>query len=90
VRSEVANGLAASRLRRAASRVYGEAHSTDPRDFTNRELRELFIIDVYRRQASPVEVELDGDLESFVSDVLSVIRRRTRVPKKLHAAPSAV
>ena len=90
VRSEVTNGLAASRLKRAATRVYGNATPKDPRDFSNRELRELFIIDVYRRQAAPVEVELDGDVDAFVSGVLSVIRRRTRVLKKLHAAPSAV
>ncbi len=90
VRSDVADGLAALRLQRAVTRVYRGAPAGDPRDFSNRELRELFIIDVYRRQASPIEIALDGDLESFVSRVLSAIRRRTRVLKKLHAAPSVV
>jgi DNA polymerase-3 subunit epsilon len=89
-RTEVADGVAASRLERAAVRVYRSAPVGDPRDFSNRELRELFIIDVHRRQAAPIEVALDGDVEAFVRDVLSALRRRTRVPKKLHAASSVV
>lgn len=89
-RSEVAAGLAESRLHRAATRVFRSEPFGDPADFSNRQLRELFIIDVYRRQATPVEVALAGDLDSFVNVVLSAIRRRTRIPKKLHAAPSAV
>jgi DNA polymerase-3 subunit epsilon len=88
-RADVANGEGQRRLLRAAYRVCGDSSSSGGlRDFSPRELTELFIIDLYRRQSAPHLVTFDGDPETLVAQVLSVIRRRTRILKKLHAAPS--
>lgn len=77
-------------LGRAVSRVYSEEKmSGDPLEMSQRELRDVFIIETYRRQNSPSEIPMGDDVDAFASAIASAARRATRVPRKLHAAPSA-
>jgi hypothetical protein len=77
-------------LKRAIARVYSDARvAEDVYDISPRHLRDVFIIETYRRQHAPTEVRFQGDTTQFANEVLTLIRRRTRVPKKLHAAISA-
>jgi len=88
-REEVANGAVKSALARAVARVFSaERLAEDAYDISQRHLRDIFIIDTYRRQHAPAEVLFTGDGKAFVAQVITLIRRRTRVPRKLHAAPS--
>jgi len=88
-REQVSMGEIADPLRRAVARVYSvERLAEDVYDVTPRHLRDIFVIDTYRRQHTPPEVVFDGDADAFVSQIVSLIRRRTRVPKKLHGVPS--
>ncbi len=89
-RDDVTSATFAKHLERAVSRIYSDARmAEDPLDLNGRQLRDVFIIETYRRQHTPTEVAFSGDRVTFVSQVASAARRATRVPRKLHAAPSA-
>ncbi len=89
-RDQVGSGAVDDVLRRAVARVCSEERmAEDAFDISPRHLRDIFVIDTYRRQHMPSEVLYAGDAKQFASHIASLIRRRTRVPKKLHAVPSA-
>jgi DNA polymerase-3 subunit epsilon len=88
-RAEVAGSEFRVSLERAVARTYSDTRlAEDPMDISPRELRDVFIIETYRRQHLPQEVLYKGDVESFIAHVATAARRATRVPRKLHAAPS--
>lgn len=89
-RASISDGAFEEALRRAVARVYSaERLAEDAYDISQRHLRDVFVIDTYRRQRSPAEVPLLGSIAQFVGQIVTVARRRTRVPKKLHGVPSA-
>jgi excinuclease UvrABC nuclease subunit len=90
MRDEVSSGAFEEALRRATARVYSDTRlAEDAYDISARHLRDIFIVETYRRQHVPAEVLLDGDPGLFAGAIVTLVRRRTRVPKKLHGAPSA-
>lgn len=88
-REEIANGGFERALRRAAERAYApDALGADPYDVTQRQLREIFIVDTYRRQHAPCEIPLGSGASDLVTAVMAHVRRRSRVPRKLHGVPA--
>ncbi len=88
-RAEVTSGEFEEALRRAVARVYSpERLAEDAYDISQRTLRDIFVIDTYRRQHMPAEVLLNDDVEQYAGQIVTLVRRRTRVPKKLHGTPS--
>ncbi len=89
-RPDLTSGRFSSALERAVPRTYSaERMGEDPLDLTPRQLRDVFIIETYRRQRTPAEVYYTGDDGAFIAQVAAAARRAIRVPRKLHAAPSA-
>lgn len=89
-RAEVSDGAFEEALRRATARVYSDQRlAEDAYDISQRHLRDIFVIDTYRRQHMPAEVLFKSDAGQFAGQIVTLVRRRARVPKKLHGAPSA-
>lgn len=70
-------------LRRAADRA-----SADP-PITPKRLEEIAIIDAYRQQHGPLIVRVDGDIPAAVSEIMPVIGRLFRIPRRRHGDVSA-
>ncbi|MGB4593188.1 MAG: exonuclease domain-containing protein [Coriobacteriia bacterium] len=88
-RESIATGEFEILLLRAARRAYTrEKLAEDPFGVTQRELREIFIVDTYRRQHAPTEILLTDGPDQLAAAVLAHVRRCNRVPRKLHGAPS--
>lgn len=74
------------RLIRAARRAYApQKMAHDPLDLTPRQLRELFIIDAYRRHVRPVEVPLVSGPDELVEAVIALLT--AGAPAAFAAAP---
>lgn len=79
------------RLSVAARRVYSPLWmAQDADDLSGRQLRELFIVDAYRRRVRPDEVPLGAGPDELVDGVLSLLRRAdARSDVKDRGAPSS-
>ncbi|MCX8007402.1 MAG: exonuclease domain-containing protein [Coriobacteriia bacterium] len=64
-----------ARLRHAARRAFApERMAEDPADLSNRQLRELFIVDAYRRHVRPTEVRLEAGPDELVTAIMTMLR----------------
>ncbi|GAV31237.1 DNA polymerase III polC-type [Coriobacteriaceae bacterium EMTCatB1] len=63
------------KLTLAARRAFSpDRMAEDPRNLTARQLRELFIVDAYRRHARPAEVWLESGPDELVQAVIALLR----------------
>ncbi|MHB8707133.1 MAG: exonuclease domain-containing protein [Coriobacteriia bacterium] len=88
-REDVATGEFERRLARAVRHAYSTSRlASDPYAVTLRELREIFIVETYRRQHAPAEIPLTQHPDDLVASVMAHVRLRNRVPRKMHGVPS--
>lgn len=85
--AEVAQKTTRTALERALRRATERASADPP--ITPTRLEEMAIIDAYRQQHGPLIVRVDGDIAAAVSEVMSVIRRLFRTPRRRHGDVSA-
>jgi DNA polymerase III subunit epsilon len=77
-------------VRRAIHRAYFSGPYTDnPMEFSHQQLKDVFLIEGHREQASPRELDVTDDEDATVSAVLSVLRRHMRVTRRRHVLTSA-
>lgn len=89
-RAECGTALCEEKLRRAVHRAfYSGPYVDNPTEFTHQQLKDLFLIENHRQQASPREVEVAPDEEVTVQALLSALRRQLRVMRRRHVLTSA-
>jgi len=85
--AEAAQKTARTALERALRRAARCVSANPP--ITPERLEEMAIIDAYRQQHGPLIVSVDGDIPAAVSEVMTVIRRLFRIPRRHHGDVSA-
>lgn len=89
-RDDVASGAFPLALARAVPSVYSAKRmAEDVLGMNATQLRDVFIIEAYRRQHTPLEIPYSDDLDAFAGRIAGAARRATRAARKLHAAPLA-
>lgn len=63
-----------------------EKGACDPRAYTPRQMRDVFLIEAYRRQHAPLEIEVADRTSATVGRLVSAIKRQARIPRKSHGA----
>jgi DNA polymerase-3 subunit epsilon len=80
---QVASGAAEPIVARALGRALRRADSA--RAVTPRVLREIAIVDAYRKQQAPPALAISDDGPQAVAGVCALLRKAIRVPRKRHA-----
>ncbi len=85
-RADLKLSLLPERIDRLVRRVLPtDDVSCDPRTYSARQLREVFIIEAYRRQRVPLEIELSEDVADTTERICRAISRLAKAPRKSRA-----
>jgi DNA polymerase III subunit epsilon len=78
-------------IRRSIHRAfYDGPYADNPVDYSPQQLKDVFLIENYRHQAAPLEIELGETEEETVAAVMTFLRRHLRVTRRRHVLTASV